>query len=225
MDRNQLDTGLAALQAAAENGNPAARQKILMEKANAGTISPQENDELIKSLGGAGSLTDAVTAPFENDTISKSLDVSDFLRENNDALTKSLVMLADQIEKGQGQDHTFRLAVAGTLVDVTNLVKSLSDRVDALMGTPARPVISKGTIAPSADPVEKSIAGQPAAGEQLSKSQVLDYMEAIAQNNDGVSKSGENMLTAITKYETTTALSPALATEVRELHIQSKQSA
>jgi hypothetical protein len=212
MDQTQLQTGLDALTAAAEASNPAARSKALFEKANAGTATPEEREELLKSLGGSGTLAAAATAPLQTEALVKSVDVSPYIKEQHAGVVDALTVLADRIEKGEGSEHQFRCALATSVVQMGEMVKSLSDQVAALSGQPAGPVLSKG-LGPAA-PVERPIAGQPPAANKLSKSEVLDVMQTISQENGGFSKGGENMSTAIAKYEIATELSKGLAQEV-----------
>lgn len=219
MNKDQLQTGLDALTAAAEASNPAARNKALFEKANAGTITDEERDELLKSLGGGGSLAADVTAPLQTESMAKSVDVSPYIKEQHGAILAGFTTLCDRIEKSEGAEHQFRVALATSVVQLGQMVKSLSDQVEALAGQPAGPVRSQGVNAPTgAEPVEKSLAGQPAGSDKkLSKSQVLEIMQTISQENGGFSKGGENMSTAIAKYEIGTELSKGLAQEVLEM--------
>jgi len=217
MDQNQLQTGLDALTAAAEASNPAARSKLLFAKANEGTITGEERDELVKSLGGGGGLAADVTAPLQSDAMVKSIDVSPYIKEQHGAVVAGLATLANRIEKSEGSEHQFRVALATSVVQMGELVKSLSDQVAALSGQPAGPVRSAGVNAPAATPIEKSLAGQPAEGNKLSKSQVMEIMQTISEDNSGFAKSGENMSTAIAKYEITNEISKGLAKEVLDV--------
>ena len=225
MDENTLNQGLAALAAAAEAGNPVARQKVLFEKAQNGSITSEENDELVKSLGGGGALANDVIAPIQTDSIQKSLDVSEYLREHHMGLEKSLSVLCDRIEKSESMDQGFRVALAQTLTAQGELIKGLSDQVAVLSGQPAGPVKSRGVVGQSAASatVEKSMGGNPASNK-LAKSQVLDIMEEISEGNGGFSKSGENMAVAIAKYEGGTEITKSLAQEVMDFH-RNRQSA
>lgn len=230
MKKESLEKGLAALQHAAEAGNGAGRRAELLEKAQTGELTAEENEELIKSLGGGSEFTEAVTAPLQTDTIQKSLDVSDYLREHHEGLEKSLTVLAERIEKSEVQDQNFRIALAQTVTSLGDMVKSLHEQVQTLSGQPAGPVLSAGvTGAPAEDStVQKSFAGQPPGGsKKLSKGQVLDLMEKIGEENNGLSKSGENMSVAIAKYEGGNEISKSLHDEViaRFREESSRQSA
>ena len=227
MNKENLSKGLAALQHAAEAGNPAARRNALLEKAQAGGLTTYENDELIKSLGGASELADQARAPMQTEAIQKSLDVSDYIREHHEGLEKSLGVLCDRIEKSEAQDQGFRIALAQTLTGMGDMVKSLSDQVATLSGQPAGPVRSHGVIGADEEnaTVEKSMGGQPPAGRKLSKNQVLDVMETISEAHGGFSKGGENMSVAIAKYESGTELSKGLAEEIMTTFRASRQSA
>jgi hypothetical protein len=215
MNKENLEKGLAALQHAADAGNPVARRNALLEKAKAGELTADENDELVKSLGGGSELKDAATASLQTEGLQKSLDVSDYLREHHEGLQKSLGVLCDRLEKSEAQDQGFRIALAQTLTGMGDMVKGLADQVEVLSGRPAGPVKSQGVVGAPADgaAVEKSMAGQP-SGRRLTKSQVLDIMDVISEGGNGFPKGGENMATAIAKYESGTEISKALSEEV-----------
>lgn len=220
MDKTQLEAGLAALTAAAEAGNGAVRQKELFAKAQAGTITTEENDELVKSLGGH-TLAKSVTAPFAtNDVIAKSIDVSDYLRETNNALQKSLEVLADHVQKSEANDQSFRVALATSLNELGKVVKSVQDDVARFMASPRGPVQSTGVNTAGATApavVDKPIAGQSASGK-LSKSEALAIMQEISDRNGGKSSAGEDMSVAITNYEQFNQLTKSLADECLAIH-------
>ena len=218
MEKSALQKGLDALTAAAEAGNPAVRKNELMAKASAGTITSDENEELIKSLQGD---SDDVTAPFtENSSLQKSLDVSEYLRENNNALLKSLDAISSRVDSQEQRQRDFDLALAKSVVGLGDLVKSMADQIAEMSGQPASAPRSVGVRAD--DVVQKGFAGQAPQGVQLSKSQVLDVMESISEANNGFSKSGESMATAIAKYEGGNEISPSLAAEIKAHHVSSQ---
>lgn len=229
MNKSQLEKGLAALQAAAEAGNDQARQRELMAKAADGTITPEENEELIKSLGGGDKLADQVLEPLDSETIQKSIDVSDYLREQHEGLSKGLATLAEHIQKSEAADQRFRVALAQTVTELASMVQAQGEQINKALGLPAEPVKSRGVVgAPAHDvAMEKSTVGP---NDALTKSQVLDILEAMSRDEsygtgEGLSKSGENLSVAIAKYEMETAISPTLAAEVRDFHLNHQRTA
>ena len=223
--KDDLEKGLAALQAVASNGNPAARKRELFAKAQEGMISDEENDELIKSLRG-GSLAEEATAGLRtNDTIQKSFDVSSTLKEYVTATTEGMGALADRIEKSEADEHGFRMALAKSMLDLGSLMKSVIEQVEMISGQPARAPRAVG-----ANAIAKSFAGDvpeqtPGTGStpqsgRLNKAQVLDLLNEMSVEKSFVSASGENLTNAVAKYESTNQISKALADEVLAFHTE-----
>lgn len=228
LNEGDLKKGVEALKAAANAGNPLARRGVLFQKAQDGSATPEEIDELRKSLG-SSSLADAATAPISgSDTIKKSIDVSDFLREATNGMTEGLRVLADHISKSQGDDHGFRIAAATTIAGMHDaivaqgeMIKSIAAQVGVAMNQPARGPRSQGV---RAEPMAKSFAGQPApqgaqaatTGEDLSKGQILDVMDDMHLSKGIRQIGGEDMLKAISKYEHTNLISPSVLKAVQE---------
>lgn len=217
MTKNELEKGLRALKAAASTGENG-RQAELFQKAQNGTITPDERDELTKSLGGENTLAGRATRGLTgSDTIRKSLDVSDYLREQHAGLVAGLETLANQMEKSDAREQDFRIAMARTVIQMGELMKSMSDEIGSLQQTvasfgaqPAR--MAKSQMA-AASIVQKSFAGSPQQSDELSKSQVLDVMEDLLQKGNAV-VAGEDLLKAISKYESTNLISDDMKTAV-----------
>jgi hypothetical protein len=236
LNEDDLAKGLDALKAAANLNNPHARRAELFAKAQSGAISAEENDELVKSLSGS-QLVDTVTDTLRsNDTIQKSLDVSDFLREQHKGVVDGLTALTEHLQKSQSDDQGFRVALATTLtsladtvVQQSQLMKSMSEKMGVALSQPARGPKSVGV---NAAPMQKSFAGQVAPagsvqtdGTELSKSQILDVMEEMNKSESGMAPSGENLTFAITKYESTNQISPALLRDVATFVAKSNRAA
>lgn len=219
---DDLEKGLKTLEeVAATPRNP--RTAELFAKAQGGTITSEERDELVKSLA-TGNLSSKATEALEaSDTIKKSLDVSDFLKENHRGLVAGLTVLADTIEKSDANEHQFRVALAKSVIQIGEqvmeqgqLVKSLVERLDK---TPARP--PKSVTPPQ--PLQKSFAGV-TDGDTLSKSQIVDAMSDMIEKGNRM-VAGEDMLHAATKYEATALISPEMLTAVREHITKSSKAA
>lgn len=231
-----LQKGLDALKNAAASNNPHARRAELFQKAQSGAITPEENDELIKSLNG-NALTEQVTRGLKTDTIQKSIDVSDFLRESNDGLITGLATLSEHIQKSQSDDHGFRIALATTLTGLVDtvvqqgaLIKSMSEKLGVVVQQPARGPKAQGVR--GAQPMQKSFAGNPAPsgagvqpdGIELTKSQTLDVLEEMNKSMS-LAPCGENLTHAVAKYESTNQISPALLKDVAAFVSRSNRAA
>lgn len=229
LNQSDLSKGLDALKNAANKNNPLARRNELFQKAQSGTITTDENDELVKSLSGRD-LVEAATASLNNnDTLQKSIDVSDFLREQHKGVVDGISALAEHIQKSDSDDHGFRVALATTITGLVNtveaqgsLIKSMSEKLGVAMTQPARGPKSAGVNA-GAQPMNKSFAGAAPTqnvdtqidGSELSKSQILDVMEEMNKSSSsGKSASGESLMHAISKYESTNQISPTMLRDV-----------
>lgn len=218
-----LEKGMKALTEAATKNNTAARSAELFAKAQNGTITDDERDELVKSLNGAG-LVEKSTAGMRSDQIQKSLDVSDFLRDMTGGITSGLATLSEHIQKSQSDDHGFRVALATTLSAMSDvireqgeIIKSMSERMGVV---PARGPKSQGVR--GVQPMAKSFAGTPpqgganVTGGDLSKSQILDAMDGMIQKGIVAASNGEDLVKASTKYESLDAISPAVLADVQK---------
>ena len=212
-----LEKGLARLEAAAKAPS---RAQELFSKAQSGTATPEERDELLKSLGGGSPLAQETTdALRKSQALADGLEVSDFLNDLHKGLLAGLELLAGRMEKGESAGQDFRVALATTMLSTVDMVKSvredvkaLRDDIKALAGQPARAPKSQGV---PAQPLNKAFApqvAQPAAG-QLSKAEIEDTMTAMLAKGMTL-VGGEPLLVAATKYETTSSISPAVLAEV-----------
>lgn len=232
MKQDDLEKGLNALRAAAEDGNPAARRQELFAKSEDGTISDEERQELIKSLGGGNSLVDQVSAPYESDELQKSIEVSEYLKEHNIAELNALSILADQMEKSEAKSHDFRLALAQTLTSFHDLVKSQNDRIESLQksiedfgGQPARAPRSKMAGQPEQNvALQKSGGGAHAGGDGLGRGDILGALEDMAKSSENGLVAGQNIMTATAKFESTGAISPGVYSAVQE-YVRNKNQA
>jgi hypothetical protein len=233
INQTELEKGLRRLEASAKA--PQARAADLFNKAQDGSITPEEREELIKSVS-----TDlgqrATNALAESDTIKKSLDVSDYLREQHLGVVTGLETLAGHIEKSEARDQEFRIALASTLFQMGELVKSqvaradtaeamlksVTERLGIIAAQPARgpkSVAGAQHAAANSQGMNKSFAGQPAEGDRLSKGQINEALtEMLMKGTDTVG--GESLVLAAAKYESLNEISPDLFKAVVD-HVRS----
>jgi hypothetical protein len=221
LSQDDLQKSLDQLESLADDTGESRKQSLL-SKAQDEDLSKSEQEELFNLLGGEGDdldtdLGEDLTKGFEeNETLQQALDVSDYLQEQHTEMVKSLQGLADELVKSDNRQHEFNLVLAKALSQVGRHVESMADRLGVLEGQPARKPKSMG-----AGPLNKSFAGQPAAEDGLSKSQVLDAMDAMmeksmAAGQNGIAAHGEDMAVAISKYEQFNTISQGMLQAVRE---------
>ena len=222
LTEDDLEKSLSQLEGEVAKSDFASRKDQLLEKAKAGDLEKSEQDELYQLLGGEPrdeeSLADDITKGFEaNDDLQKALDVSDYLREQHTELTASLEGLADEIEKSGNRQHQFNLVLAKAVADTGRMVKGMAERLGVIEQQPAREPKAKRT---PAQPMEKSFAGQPPAGEELSKAQILDTLESmisesIEKGNAGNTEDGIDLTVAASKVEQFGQIHPQLLARIK----------
>lgn len=211
--------------------SPTGRKKALMSKAMNDSITSEENDELMSLMAGqaqGGALSkgiDDLTAP-SNQLQKSVLDVSPYLKDMHAVVTSSLQNVAEAFEKSDARHQEQIVVLAKGLLDIgkvavenMRLVKSLTEQMGVAMRTPGARRSVPTTSA--AELVEKSFGGQAAGGSrevQLNKAQVLDIIGQLNEHSqDGMSKSGENLAVAATKYEQFNQISTPLLAEVQNV--------
>lgn len=221
---DDLEKSLAKLEALTQSTDTTSRKDALLSKATKGEeLSKSERDELFGLLGGEApkaTVSESLVKGMQsNETIQKALDVSDFLTEQQGELVKSLSALGEVVQKSDARQHEFNLVLAKSIVDVGNLVKAVAQNIGAIAKQPARAPKSAGV--PGGTALQKGFAGAPAADEsQLTKGEVLGTLEAMLEKSmtsgqGGVAANGEDLLTAIAKYEQMNRMSPGLLEEVK----------
>jgi hypothetical protein len=228
VNTEDLQASLAKLEAFAKSNDTPSRKEELLSKAGSAELTEVERTELFGLLGGApvnGGVAETLTKGLtENAAMRDALDVSGYLTEQHQELVKSLAAVGTELEKSSNRQSEFNLILAKAITDIGGLVKSMDDRMTAYEAQPARAPKSQGV--PSAAPLQKAFGGQSPAGEQMTKSQVLDTLDAMHQfsmqkgGNDGLSPSGEDLMRAIAKYEMTSMLSPGLLKDVQNFRAQ-----
>jgi hypothetical protein len=225
---SDLDKSLDALEAFAKSGDLPSRKDSLLAKAGQGALSKSEREELFDILGGGAAPTQAKDEPAENivksmsenDNLQKALDVSEYLQEQHTELVKSLRRVGDEIQKSDHRRHEFNLILAKAVKDIGEMVKSLSDAVGVMAGQPARAPKALGVTTKPGQVLQKSFAGQPSAGENLTKSQVLDALdgmmeESMTKGMSGATDFGEDISLAVAKYEQTNMISRPMLEAVK----------
>jgi len=193
----------------AEEDKPTRKQQLIEKAQSAGELEKSERDELFSLLGG-----EVEDEPHLSDDIEKSMsdvvDVSEYLDRQHEALTKSLSVLADHVEKSDNRQNEFNMILAKAVGQVGKSVQAISERLIAIEDTPARAPKSHG-----AQPMQKSFANAPQATDQPTRVQILDALEDMSKSYNGTLEDGTDLLTAIVKYESTGAISQALLERVK----------
>lgn len=232
LSAEDLEKSLDKLGEFAQSNDGESRKNVLLQKAMTDELEKSEREELFGLMGGAAeepqeSHADTINKSMsENETLQKALDVSDYLREQHEELCKSLGQLADYQEQSEARQHEFNLILAKAVSDTGQLVKAMSSKLGIIASQPARPPKSR----PQSEPLQKSFGGQAPEGEQLSKSIVLDTLDAMHQESlekgmDGRTSGGENILNAIAKYENSNMLSKSMLAEIQSYRQRSQPTA
>lgn len=233
-----LQKGLDMLDDFVSSGDSVTRKQVLLQKAMDDELSKSEQDELFSIMGGQvpasggsggeveGSLGEEIIKSFgDNESFQDALDVSEYLQEQHKELCKSLTVLADHQESSDARQHEFNLILAKAVSDTGKMVKSMAETLGALAGQPVRgPKSQLGHQKPQ--PLQKSFAGNPGPGDQISKSQVLDALDgmmekSLSEGRGGMAECGEDLLKAVAKFEQTNGISPRLLNEAKAFHHRS----
>lgn len=231
MDKDQLNKGLAKLQAAAQDGNANARREELFQKAQSGNITAEENEELLKSLGGGG-IKDDITSSFTqpSESMQKSIDVSDSFRDYVGAVVDGLDKVADTLAKSEARDDTFRIALATSLHAQGEIMKSMADKLESMQKSldnwGSEPARGPKTVGLPADKVtvEKSMAGGAPAGNQLGREEILDGFDSLIQKGEG-SVNGEDLVKAAAKFESLNQISSPVLERITQFTREQNQAA
>lgn len=236
---NEVDTGLSEedlvkglnrLDEFVTSNDAGSRKEQLLSKAMSEELDDTERGELFQLMGGAdvddeGRGEEIVKSFSDNDNMQQAFEVSDFLREQHDELTKSLALLADYQERAEQRQHEFNIALARTVSDTGKLVKAMSERLGVIERQPAREPKSVRTRQDQV--LRKSFEdGQPQepAGDgekRLSRGSILKGLEGLmvksmGNGNDGLADCGEDISVAVATFEQTSQISKPLLAEVRD---------
>lgn len=201
-----------------DNDEGVSRKDALLQKALDGELPEDEKKELFGLMGDAPAapetpLKDEVAKSMDgNETVQNALEVSDFLREQNEALSKALGVLAEHIEKSDATQGGFNLLLSKAVSQIGRNVEAMSVRLGVIETQPAHGPKSKGV-----QPINKSFAGRPGGedGADLNKSQIMGAMTELCEksydaNQDGM-VGGVNMKNEVIKFEVSNKISrPAM---------------
>lgn len=236
---NEVDTGLSEedlvkglnrLDEFVASNDSSTRKEQLLQKAMGEELDETERGELFQLMGGAANDEESrseeiVKSMGDNDTLQQAFEVSDFLREQHEELTKSLVVLADHQERDGARQHEFNLALARTVSDTGKLVKSMSERLGIIAAQPARGPKSVRTTRDQVlqksfpDGQDREPAGD-AGNDQLSRGKILKGMEGLmvksmGAGQDGLADCGEDISIAVATFEQTSQISKPMLEEIR----------
>jgi len=220
VDDDDLEKSIALLEGYTLDNDEVSRKDALLSKAQSGDLTGEERDELFKALGGGPVVEDKgpdiVKGLRDNDTLQKALDVSDYLAEQHTELCKSLESVGEVIEQSDKSQHEFNLILAKAVADTGNLVKAIAEQLETISSQPARAPKSVG-----AQPMAKSFAGVQQS-DHLSRTLILQGLDmlmekSMASGQNGLSADGQDILTAISKYEQLHQISKPMLEQVQSV--------
>lgn len=203
----------------------------LFQKSMTSELSEAEKARLVTLISGgtnveplAKSVTASIAQPKDPE-VQAAVDVSPFLKAISTGNVEALSTLADTMEKSFAGQSEWNQAIGQAVGQIGLLVKSLRDEVHGWAeGTNERPKAAQTVT--QAQVLQKSFAGNPNQGgagqdgEHLSKSVILDTMEAMHQDSiqkgrGGLANCGEDLNKSIAKYEQTGRMTKQLVEEVK----------
>lgn len=230
LTEEDLVKGLNRLDEFVASNDAGSRKEQLLQKALTEELEEDERGELFQLMGGAeapeGTRSEEIVKSMgENETMQQAFEVSDFLREQHEELTKSLTALADYQERSEARQHEFNMVLAKTVSDTGKLIKAMSERLGVIERQPAR---APKSVRTRQDQVlkksfEDGAAGEPAgdAGERLTKAKILKGLDGMMQKSmgsgqDGLADCGEDISVAVATFEQTSQISPRMLAEVKQ---------
>jgi hypothetical protein len=230
LSEEDLSKTLDELEDLVKAEDPEERRKQLLQKAQEGDLTDDENEELLKSLRGGDAVADddpalseSLTKGFsENTELQEQLDVSPYLEEQHAELVKSLSALGEVIEQSDRRQHNFNLLLAKATHQTGTLLKAMSERLGVIEAQPARGPKSRG-IRQNQGALEKSFGdaqgGAPASGApQLSRDEALDVMTEMMKSFNGTAPCGEDINLATAKYEQTGQMSKGMRDDILQFN-------
>lgn len=215
-----LDEVLGQLESMAKSVNPLSEKEELLSKAQAGTISDEENAKLVSILSGsAPSMASEVLSGLESEEIQKSIEVSDYLEAHNEGVKFGLSYLAEQLEKSQASVGEFNHVLAKSLVafasDVTAKIEALTATLDA-WGEKEVAAVKKPITAKA---IEKSLGSEtPTEGMHFREALgVLTDMfeDSINKSMHGRTENGTDLQQAIAYVNRTKSVPAQLSNEIK----------
>lgn len=210
-------------------GSATGRRQELLKKALSGKLSDEEGAELAKSLTGASdkSLTEEIEkslAADANEEFAKAFDGSKYLAEFHKSFVDNLTSVSLAFEKSDARRDEQSVVLAKAISDLTKaqiqqmrMLKSVQQRLGIIAQQPARAPKAATTEAMAKSQAERIGGGQPTGS--LSPVDVLDTLEAMfaksmENGGEGIAVTGEKYEEAISKFEQTNQIHPALLSEV-----------
>jgi hypothetical protein len=228
LNEEDLVKALDRLDEYVQSNDGGSRKEELLQKAMTEELAEGERDELFDLMGGEDareSRGEEIVKSFkENEDFQKAFEVSDFLREQHEELTKSLSTLADYQARNESRQHEFNLALARTVSDTGKLVKAMSERLGVIERQPAR--TPKSVRTPRDQVLQKSFqdgsdSDSGGNGVQLNRKAILKGLEGLmvksmGEGRDGLSESNEDISVAVATFEQTNQISKPMLAEVRQ---------
>jgi hypothetical protein len=216
-----LDEVLGQLETMAKAVNPHSEKEDLLSKAQAGTITAEENEQLVAILSGkVPTLSDAAISGLESDSMQKAIEVSDYLEAHNEGVKFGLSYLASELEKSHSAAGEFNSLLAKSVIA---LAQDLGQKIEALSSTleawgEKEVVQVKKPI--TAKAIEKSLSGE-------EPKEVMPWREAIAtlgtmfeesieKSMHGRSEKGTQLNEAIAFVNRTHQVPNQLASEIKQ---------
>jgi hypothetical protein len=224
--------------AAAGVGGDVDRRATLAKSLENGTITSEEQQELIGLLGGAATQEslnksdagDSFVEDFANDSqLSEDHDVSGFLESLTTKIAKSLDSVRGELHKSSSNQQSFNRAMATGVKSIGDIVVrqqqlikslvaengSLSGRVQQVEQTP----LPRQAVSGTAQPLTKSQPGE-AGGDGLSRDEILIGFHKLMEKsapNDFKSKTGEDIASAGCTYESSGQITKSMLREIAEV--------
>jgi hypothetical protein len=228
-----LDLLQSFAQAELEKSDTGARKASLLQKAMQGDLTDEENDDLYRLNSGQkepqdDTLAERVERSMQpegdlsksHDSEPQGADVSAYLEGFRDQITKSLALVAQEVEGYAKRQHAFNLLNAKASVQTGTVIKGLADTLGIYKSTQARAPKSMGLT--GAAPMAKSFGGQAPAGalQGMSKGQVCKaltamYSESLTKGLPG-NLEGFDLAKDIAVFEMSDELHPTLQAEVHK---------
>lgn len=222
-----LSKALQAMQSYVRANDVGSRRTALLQKAQRSTLATKERDELFALLAGQdvkkSTLAGQVRRNFRKDeTMAKSVqsaaeqqDVSDYLDSLSDNISRSLGTLAKATEASSQRQHSVNLIMCKALAQVGGAVRAIGERMQVLEQQPAREPKSL-----SANPVQKSFAGNPASANEMSADDILASLTAMNEQSykegrRGLSKGGHSITDGVSAMCSSGAIDRGLLSEVQ----------
>ena len=217
-----LKKSIANLLGMVQKSDPQARKKALLKATMAGRqLNKSQQAELMQLLGGgaaqqarpARKLSKSLT---EDRTIQRTVDASEFLSRQNDALVTALNSMEKSFHEMSTRQTEFNVALAQALAHTGRSVAQLNKSMQVADAAPVSGPKSMGARSGRARPLAKSNMAE----GQLSRGQVEASLDALFQKSlsagrKGASEAGQDLVKAIAHFDSSGQLLPEVEPEVR----------